>query len=217
MTHLVAITSLLLSALPAQAESIDLSADEFKMFQQYKNASEDPRVQAMKPEARLPAIAKDAGFKLKDLQKAIERGEAAGDVKGKCEGNIKGALTAGDLKGRVGKVEVDTSAPHAVAYVQWLNENPVVLSQEASYAAAVTQASCPIISTIQVWAQDKAQPQVRVFQAIISGSAAAKIKPEKAKDFADTRYIRLFEKVKSVVAGDDLSQESGNPTGKSTK
>ena len=217
MTHLVAFASLLLSALPTQAEPIDLSAEEFKMYQHFKNASEDPRVQAMKPESRQAAIAKDAGFKLKDMQKAIERGEAAGDVKVKCEANIKGALVAGDLKDRVGKVMVDTSEPHAVAYVQWLNENPLVLSQEASYAAAVTEASCPIISTIQVWAQDKARPQVRVFQALISGSAAAKIKPEKAKDFAETRYIRLFEKVKSVVAGDDLSQESGNPTGKSTK
>ena len=217
MTQLVPLAALLLSALPASADPLDLTLDEFKMYQQYKNASEDPRVLAMKPEARLPAIAKDAGFKLKDLQKAIARGEAAGDVKVKCEANIKGALVAGDLKDRVGKVEVDTSEPHAVAYVQWLNEDPAVLSQEASFAAAVTEAACPIVSTIQVWAQDKARPQVRVFQGLISGSAASKIKPERAKDFAETRYIRLFEKVKSVVAGDDLSQESGNPTGKSTK
>ncbi|MHB8876390.1 MAG: hypothetical protein ACYC8T_22075 [Myxococcaceae bacterium] len=217
MTHLAPLAALLLSALPAAAEPIDLTLEEFKMYQHYKNASEDPRVLAMKPASRLPAIAKDARFKLKDLEKAIARGEAAGDVKQKCEANIKGALLAGDLKDRLGKIEVDTSEPHAVAYVQWLNENPLVLSQEASYAAAVTGASCPIISTIQVWAQDKARPTVRVFQAIISGSAAAKIKPEKAKDFAETRYIRLFEKVKSVVAGDDMSAESGNPGGKSTK
>jgi hypothetical protein len=214
MNHLVAIASLLLCT---TADPLELSLDEFKMYQHYRNAVEDPRVQAMKPDARLPAIAKDAGFKLKELQKAITRGEAAGDLKAKCESSIRGALGSGDLKDRVGKVEVDTSDPHAVAYVQWLNENPAVLSQEASFAAAVTEASCPILSTIQVWAQDKAKPQTRVFQALISGSAAAKIKPERAKDFAETRYIRLFEKVKSVAAGDDLSNESGIPQGKAAQ
>ena len=75
-----------------------------------------------------------------------------------------------------------------------------------------TGGACPILSTIQVWAQDKATPKVRVFQALISSSAAAKINAEKAKDFAQTRYIRLFEKLKSVANGDDLSAESGTPT-----
>ena len=77
-----------------------------------------------------------------------------------------------------------------------------------------TSHACPIVSTIQVWAQNKANAGARLFQALISGSAAQKIKPDKAKDFADTRYIRLFEKVKSVAAGDDLSAASGMPTGK---
>jgi hypothetical protein len=96
--------------------------------------------------------------------------------------------------------------------VQWLNENPDKLAVEASLAAALTNSACPILSTIQVWAQDKANPKSRVFQALISSSAAAKISADKAKDFAQTRYIRLFEKLKSVANGDDLSSESGTPT-----
>jgi hypothetical protein len=206
MTHL-----LLLPALLA-AEPVELSQDEFKMYRHYKNAIEDPRVQKMKPEARNGAIAKDAKFKLKDMEKAIARAESAGDFKAKCEGNIKEAVDSGKLQGRIGKVEVDVSEPHAVAYVQWLNEAPEKLAYEASLVAAQTNAACPILSTIQVWAQDKAAPKVRVFQALISSSAAAKINAEKAEDFAQTRYIRLFEKLKSVANGDDLSAEQGTPT-----
>lgn len=206
MTHL-----LLLPALLA-AEPVELTQDEFKMYRHYKNAIEDPRVQKMKPEARNGAIAKDAKFKLKDMEKAIARAESAGDFKAKCEGNIKEAVDTGKLQGRIGKVEVDVSEPHAVAYVQWLNEAPEKLAYEASLVAAQTNAACPILSTIQVWAQDKAAPKVRVFQALISSSAAAKINAEKAEDFAQTRYIRLFEKLKSVANGDDLSAEQGTPT-----
>lgn len=207
MTRSLALSTLLALSLPAvAAEPIALTVDEFKMYRHYQLALEDPRVQKMKPEVRMGAIAKDAGFKLKELQKAIERAEAAGDVKAQCETNVREALSSGALAGRVGKLQVDLSSPHAVAYVQWLNENPAQLEEEASLAAALTAKGCPILSTIQVWAQDKANPSARVFQALISASAAAKIKPERAKDFGDTRYIRLFEKVKSVAAGDDLSQ-----------
>ena len=51
-------------------------------------------------------------------------------------------------------------------------------------------------------------PKTRVFEALISGTAAANIRPEKVKDFATTRYIRLFEKLKSVNKGDDFSTVS---------
>jgi hypothetical protein len=209
MTRIVSLAALF-AVLPAlAAEPIDLTLEEFKMYQHYKNAMADPRVEKIKPEGRLSAIAKDAGFKLKDLQKAIERGDAAGELKAKCEKNVREALGTGELAGRVGKIDVDTSDPHAVAYVQWSNENPTQLEEEAAFAASSAISACPIVSTIQVWAQDKANPKARVFQALISGNAATKIKPEKAKDFADTRYIRLFEKVKSVNAGDDLSASTG--------
>ncbi|MBK7858475.1 MAG: hypothetical protein IPJ65_07595 [Archangiaceae bacterium] len=194
------------------ADPVELTQDEFKMFRHYQQAMEDPRVQKLKEDQRAAAIAKDAKFKLKDMQAAVARAEAAGDFKGKCEGNIREALGKGPLAGRIGKVEVDISEPHAVAYVQWLNENTEKLSVEASLVAVQTNAACPILSTIQVWAQDKATPKVRVFQALISSSAAAKINVEKVNDFAQTRYIRLFEKLKSVANGDDLSAESGTPT-----
>jgi len=196
----------------AASEPVGLTQEEFKMYRHFQQAMEDPRVQKMKSEKQHAAIAADAHYKLKDMEAAIAKAEAAGDFKGKCESNIKDALGATELKGRVGKVEVDITEPHAVGYVQWLNEAPDKLAYEATLAAAHANQACPILSTIQVWAQDKANPKARVFQALISASAASKISVDKAKDFAQTRYIRLFEKLKSVANGDDLTTESGTPT-----
>ncbi len=201
-----------LVAVPAVAlEPIALTEDEFRMYQQYKKAMADERVQAMKPEKKLPAIAKDAGYKLKDLQRAVEKGDAAGDVKARCEANLKEAFAQGELAGRVGRLEVDTTAAQAVAYVQWLNEKPEALVVEACVAAAKAAEACPFASSIQVWAQDKANPKARVFQALISHGSAGRINADKVKDFAETRYVRLFERLKSVANGDDLSAESGTP------
>lgn len=194
------------------AEKVELTEDEFKMFRHTKLALEDPRVQAMKPEARLAAIAKDAGFKLKELQKAMERGEAAGDVKAKCEANLKEALAATELKDQLGRLEVDTDAAHAVIYVQWFNEEAKDLAVQACTAAVAAANACPIASTVTVYANDKAAPKVRVFQALISATGAKRINAEKVKDFAETRYMKLFEKVKSVANGDDLTAENGTPT-----
>lgn len=202
----------LLPTLALASEPVGLSVDEFKMYRHYLNALEDSRVQAMKPDARLPAIAKDAKFDVKKLKATIAKGEAAGDLKAKCEANIKEVLDATDLKPRILKVEVDASEPHAVAYIQWANEAQEKLSYEASVIAGTAGPSCSILSSIQVWAQDAANPKRRVFQALISSGAAGRIDPVKAKDFADTRYVRLFEKLKSTANGDDLSAETSTPS-----
>src|SRR5690349_20697137 len=86
-----------LSGASANAEPIELSLEEFKMYRQYKNAMEDSRVQAMKPEQRLPAIAEDARFKVKDLKVAVAHGEAAGDLKARCEGSLREVLGQGGV------------------------------------------------------------------------------------------------------------------------
>lgn len=198
------------AALPAfAADPLPLTRDEFKMYKHYQVALADPRVQKMKPEARAAAIAKDAKFKLKDLTAVIAKGDEAGDLKPVCEKNLKEALEGTELKGRLGKIEADLTEEHGVAYVQWMNEKPEVLPIEASIAAATAVAACPVVSTVQVWAMDKANPKARVFQGLIGATAAANIKPDKAKDFAVTRYLRLFEKVKNIANGDDLSGELG--------
>jgi hypothetical protein len=207
MTRILILMTLAVSGLASAAEPLDLSLDEFKMWKHWQNAMADDRVKAMKPEKRNPAIAKDARYKLKDMEAAVAKGEAAGDVKGKCEAALKEAVDGTALKGLLRRNEVDATEPHAVWYVEWANEKIENVEEEASLVAVQAKA-CPILSSVQLWATDKAAPKTRVFQALISTNAAAKFNPEKVKDFADTLYIRKFEKVKSVANGDDLSAEA---------
>ena len=203
---------LLVCAVPALAsEPLGTSEDEFKMYLHYKLAMADVRVQAMKPEVRMAAIAKDASYKLKDLQLALTKVEAAGDVKAKCEANFKETFGTGQLAGRMGRLELDTTGDHAIAFVQWFNEEQNDLPIEASFAAARAAEACPIASTVTVWAQNKAAPRQRVFQALVSTSSARRINVDKVRDFGQTRYLKLFERVKSVANGDDLSAESQQP------
>lgn len=204
----VLLSSLAVVSLSARAATpIELTEDEFKMRQHYEIALADAQVQAMKPEARLPAIARDAGWKPKDLQQALKRFEAAGDFKGACEANLKEAFAQGELAGRLSQVQVDVSGAAAVVRLEWLNEEPRNLMVEASFGAAKAALACPLISTVTVAANDKASPRQRLFSALISAASARRINVEKVKDFADGRYARLFEKVKTLANGDDLSGE----------
>jgi hypothetical protein len=211
MRRLVPLFCLCVTPLAARAGTpINLTEDEFKAARHYQIALEDPRVQKMSANKRMQAIAKDAGIPLKTMERAVRRADAAGDVKATCEANIKEAGAVAPFAGRLAKVDVDTTEAHAVAYVQWLNENPSALEEEASQMAHRAAEACPIASTIQVWAQDKSNPRVRVFQALIDRSAAMRINPERAKDFAHSRYIKLFEKVRNVAAGDTIDPVASN-------
>ncbi|MBM4379955.1 MAG: hypothetical protein FJ086_11780 [Deltaproteobacteria bacterium] len=195
-----------LLAAPALAEPLELTLEEFKMYRGYHSALEDPKVQAMKPDARLAAIAKK-NFKVSagELEAAVQKGEAAGDIGGRCAAQLKAALAGTSLGPVVTMVDVDAKAEHAVAYVAWANEDTAQLEEEAATVASQARA-CPVISSVQVWATARGAPTQRVFQALVSASAASKVQPDKIKDFADTRYIKLFEKVKNAANGDDLSQ-----------
>lgn len=197
----------LLPALPVHAEDLGLTQEEFRMYRQYKNALQDERVQAMKPERRLPAIAKNAGFKVKALEAAIEKGEVAGDLKAKCEANIRRDLEAGVLAGRVGRIIVDAEDPEAIAYVQWKNVEPAQLEEEAAFSAYTVSQSCPIVSTIQVWAVSFGDEKQRVFEARIEPDRARRFQADRIRDFADTRYMRSFEAVKNIAKGDTFDPE----------
>ena len=211
MRRLIFFALALLPITSFAGQPVELTQEEFKMFRHWQKAMNDPRVEKMKPERRNPAIAKDARFNLKEMEAAIAKGESAGDLKATCEANIKEQLGGTDLGGRLGMIDVDLSEPHGVAYVQWMNQSQGQLEEEASLAAANTAKACPIVSTITVWAQDANAPKTRVFQALISQSAAARINEERIKDFADTRFIRLFQGVKNVAQGDVIVPEGTEP------
>lgn len=187
------------------------------MYRYYLNAIEHPEVKRMRPEARMPAIARDGRFKLPALAEAIRKGEAQGDVKAPCEARVRTALGQGLLAGRVGRVEADVSSPDAVLYVQWFNADLSQVEEEAAYAAAEAVRACPLVGTLQVWAQQQGAPSRRVFQGLVTAERAARFKVEDVADFADTRYLRAFENVRHAGRGDDLSGEQAEPRVQRTK
>jgi hypothetical protein len=209
--RLPVLLSHVLGALTASAGGLQLSREEFRMYRYYLNALEHPEVQRMKPAARAPAIARDGRFKLKALEAAIAKGRSEGDIKARCEQAVRTSLEHGLLAGKLGRVEADVSDPHAVLYLQWFNEDVAQVEEEAAYAVAEAVRACPIVSTIQVWAQERGQARARVFQGLITGQRAERFRTADVADFADTRYLRAFEQVKHSGRGDDLRGEMEEP------
>lgn len=186
----------LLGTLPARAE-LPLSAEEFKLWKEYKDALEDARVQKLPEKQRFAAIARNFRVPEKKLKDAVDKGEQHGQGIGKqAEAAIRGALADTEFAPRIKEIKVDTSAAHVISYVHWVADKTEALDKEACLAAARSAKAAPISSTLTIWATDPKDDARKVFEALISSEAAGRINEARVVDFASTRYIKLFEKVK---------------------
>jgi hypothetical protein len=186
-------------AAPARADHVDMSEAQFKLFHDYLDAMKDPRVQKMKSAKRLPAIAHNFGVPLPKLKAAIQKGEDLGGVDAiakSCQDEINGSVSGTPLDGRLGEARVDATDSHVVTYVSWKADKPEALEQEAALLAVRVKKAVPISADIRLWATDPANPDHKMFDAMISGEAAGRIQEARIADFAATRYIKLFEHVK---------------------
>jgi hypothetical protein len=199
-------------AWPARAEAIDLTEEQFKTYHDYLEALQDPRVDKIKPAQRLDKIAHNFHLSLAELKQAIAKGERYGDlpaIAAAGEQAIRDALAGTPVDGRVVQVRVDAREGHAVAYVGWKEGKPEALHQEACWVAARMRKAAPLAADLRLWAVDPKDPDRRVFDAIITGGAASKIKEHRIADFASTLYIKLFQQLnggraaESVDAGAD--------------
>jgi hypothetical protein len=197
----ILINALFLLAPRAYAEgpALHITRAQFQLYRDYQDALADPRVQKIKPSERLNAIARNFHVKPRELQAAVSVGEQEADRIAAAEiASIKGAFDGTPLAGRVGEVRVDASKGHIIAYVEWLNADPTKLEQEACWAAARAVKAAPLVGTFDLYAQDSAEKQKRVFSALIDADRAENIREDQIVDFASTRYIRLFEKRESA-------------------
>jgi hypothetical protein len=191
-------------ALPARAEAIDLTEEQFKTYHDYLEALQDPRVEKFKPAEKLAKIAHNFHVTLAELKQAIAKGERYGDLQAiaaASEQAIRDSLAGTPVDGRVVQVQVDTREGHAVAYVGWREGKPEALHQEACWVAARMRKAAPLAADLRLWAVDPKEPDRRVFDAIITGGAASKIKEHRIADFASTLYIKLFEQLHGGGAG----------------
>lgn len=178
----------------ALAEDLPMTAGEFALWKDYTDALEDERVIKLKEKDRLPAIARNFKVSEMKLREALRKGEAHGGAVGSiAEKNARAALDGTGVAPRLRELRVDTSKSHVVTYVTWRVDDSEQVEEEASLVAVRCAKAVPLASTLALRAVDGGE--TRVFSALISSAAAFRIKEEAIADYADTRLIKLFEKV----------------------
>ncbi|HCF60786.1 MAG TPA: hypothetical protein DFS52_22645 [Myxococcales bacterium] len=187
-----------LTATSARADELPMTLEQFKLWRDYQDALQDERVQKMPEGKRFGAIARNFKVSEKDLRVAVDKGDKHGESVGKlAEEAIRAALADTELGPRLKTVRVDTSAAHVVTYLVWKAAKPDAFSidKEVCTAAARARQASPITSTFKFEVRDHISGSLKVFEGLISGSAAGRIRESSIVDFASTRYLKLFEKV----------------------
>lgn len=184
---------------PVHAEGVHLTRAQFQLYRDYQDALKDERVQKIKPELRLSAIARNFHVKPQELQAAITLGDQEADkVQADAEAALHNAFAGTPLEGKVAEVKVDASSGHVVASIVWVNGEPSKLDQEACWAAERALRAAPLVGTFALQANDPGKKQ-KIFSALIGADRASNIHEDQIVDFASTRYVRLFEKREVVV------------------
>jgi hypothetical protein len=177
------------------AEALTITRAQYQLFKDYQDALQDERVQKLKEKDRLPAIARNFKIKEKDLREALEAGEQQGpQVESSENAALASAYQGTALQGRTGELRVDASKGHVVTYVQWFNADPALLDQEACLAAVRAVGAAPLTGTVFLYAHNAGKKDQKVYSSLISAENASRIKEDQIHDFAQTRYLRLFEK-----------------------
>ena len=179
-----------------------MTPKEYETWRDYQAAIKDPVVLKMKEAKRKPAIAKNFKISLKELEAALKKGDAQGaDLPKKCEESSKEGVAGTPLTERVLSLSVDPStSEHVVTYVSWRARKPAELEEEASLLAFRLARASPLSKTIAMWAED--DQGKKVFEAKILSERALNFKEDRISEFADSRYIRLFEDVKNSYAAE---------------
>lgn len=189
----------------ASASGADITGEDYRLFCGYLDALEEPKVKAIKNEKqRDQRIAKMAKLSVKKLKAAVDKVEKLGatcdEVGKKLEADALAALQKA-LPGRVAVYQLDYSDPdHVVALMTWKGGDKKQLEEEAALVAKTIADTSPIVRTIAVrgvnpLVKDATSDEATWFEAKITRDRAARIDTKSIKDFADTRYIRLFDNV----------------------
>jgi hypothetical protein len=195
-------------AVPAAASSSSLegiSGEDYRLFCGYMDALERDDIKKLKGKRRDKKIAKLAKLPRKKLMKAVnkvkEKGATCDEVGKLAETESQKAVDA-VLGKRVLLYVLDYSDPsHVVASVVWMAMDQKKVVQEAATLAKTLADTVPIAKTIAIQAmkpgeKDPKNKAAVWFEAKAGPKRVAKIDPKRIKDFADSRYIRLFDGVK---------------------
>ena len=193
----------------AQASSVDLKPDDYRVFCGYLDALEAPEIQKLKPKQRDAKIAKLAKLKLKNLKTHIERarkyGETCEEVGKKAKEVIGIQAKAAFGDNRVEYFDLDISDPsHVVVSARWIAKDKRLVHVEGLVLAHALAQESSIAKTIAIrgvdpkaensksdeagWFEGKGTPDRFMH---INVARIKKLKPHQAKQ-AD-RYLRVFD------------------------
>jgi len=176
-----------------------MTAKEYKLWVDYKNALEDPVVKKFRPKQRLPKIARNFRVKLKVLKHAIAKGEKFGaGLVAENQAGAEKSLRASKVGAQITSVELVEVDGVVIGYVSWNAKDKDRLTQDATYLAQSIAAAAPLTDTWAMWA---CMGKTKVWTGMIRPSAAARINLGRVEDFAQTRYLRLFEDVHNRFEG----------------
>lgn len=202
----LALASLAVGPEASASELSTLTRQDYYGGAYYRTALEHPTIQKIKSDGkRLARVAKDLGWKPKQLKEAVEKYDAIeGDIEALATGAIKAALDKTGLKGRVLDVLINTSEPkHVVVYVRWRGNVSVDMVKEASTIAYEVSQATPFVSTLSLAAihpKADAASKEPVWSGKIGFESMGRIQPKRIDDgSADRLYARLFEGVESKL------------------
>lgn len=196
---------LLVVAIAGDARAaLDLEPEDFRIYCGYLDALEQPAVKKLKGKRRDAKIARMAKMKPKRLMEHVQRAEKYGatceEIGKKIEADAKAALNK-ELPGRIDLFVLDYGDPsHVVAAVTWKGIDKKKLVEEAALIARVLADESKITRTIAVRGVDPRAPDRQAdeatwFEAKISRMRAERIDKAKIADYAQSRYLRLFDGV----------------------
>ena len=191
----------------AEAPIPNMNAEDYRLYREYMNALRDPRVEAIPEAQRLRRIAQNFGVPLPRLREVVALGEEIGEGQvERQQAAARAALENTPVKGRVRSVEFVDSRGIVVAYVGWRTTDQDDLVPEAAHIAKSIADSAPVVDLVAMWA---CMGSRKVFTARIQTSSASRFNVRRIDDFAETRYIRLFEEVRNRFAGDPPEDDIG--------
>ena len=207
-SFVVALAFVVAAARPAAA-AVDLNEDEYRLYCGYLNEIEKPDVRKLKGAARDKKIAMKAKVKPSVLAAAIGKGERIGatcaEIGKKVEDDARQAVDAAITHGRVVVFNFDYSDPsHVVAQVTWLGLDRKKVLEEASRLSAALASEARIVKTIAIRAvdpsaADKLSEEAMWWEAKITRGQASRIEKSEISDYAQTRYVRLFDGCRTTI------------------
>lgn len=184
-----------------------MEADDYRLYRRYEAALRDPRVEAIPEAHRMRRIARNFDVSLRRLREVVELGDeiAEGQLE-RQEHTIKEALEETPVKGRVRSIELVERRGIVVAYVGWIATEQDRVVPEAAYIAKAVADAAPVVNLVAMWG---CLGRHKVFTARIQTSSASRFRLSRIDDFAETRYIRLFEEVRNRFTGEPPEDNIG--------